>query len=324
MKKLVTLYSIVVLIFIALVAFFLVPNRTHPEEYSSSSQSTEAVPASSVPKPATILFVGDMMFDRYIRQVAERNGGDYIFSCEGVGSLLQSVDLVVGNLEGPVTKNDSKSVGTKEGDAGHFTFTFPTSTATLLFRHNIRMVNLGNNHMLNFSRDGLLETKRWLDADGVKYFGDPDSPEELRVATTTLSGVPIAFVNWSDWTSDKTDHTIAQVRKEKAKGQMVFVYTHWGDEYVPPPERVKILARSFIDAGAEMVVGSHPHIVQESETYKGKKIYYSLGNFIFDQYFEENVRNGLALRVAITPDAKTSVEEIPVRLEREGRTCLKK
>lgn len=92
---------------------------------------------------ATILFGGDMMFERSIRVAMEKKGGDYVFSC--IRDVLQSADLVVANLEGPITSHASKSVGSKVGGGGNYTFTFPTSTADLLFRHNIRIVNLGNN-----------------------------------------------------------------------------------------------------------------------------------------------------------------------------------
>jgi len=77
------------------------------------------------------------------------------------------------------------------------------------------------------------------------------------------------------------------------------VYTHWGVEYSPATDSEKKLAHEFIDAGAEIVIGSHPHVVQEHEVYKGKNIYYSLGNLIFDQYFSDAVDHGLTLQVPI-------------------------
>ena len=226
-------------------------------------------------------------------------------------------------MEGPITTHDSTSVGSTPGGENNFTFTFPTSTATLLKRHNISLVNLGNNHIMNFSREGLLQTKKWLDESGVGYFGDPDSPEADRVARPIINGIPFSFVNWSDWTSDKTDHTVQQVRKEAESGRVVVVYTHWGDEYVPPTPRMRQLAHSFVDADAAIVIGSHPHIVQEHEVYNGKDIYYSLGNFIFDQYFNEEVRNGLFLKIIFDKTGVVSIKEIPIYLERDRRTCLK-
>jgi poly-gamma-glutamate synthesis protein (capsule biosynthesis protein) len=270
---------------------------------------------------ATVLFGGDMMFDRAIRVAMRENGDDFVFSC--LPKSLINVDLFVANLEGPITSQTSVSEGSTPGGDNNFTFTFPTSTATLLKRHNITLVNLGNNHIMNFGREGLAETREWLERVGVAYFGDPEAIEEDRVARLTMNGIPFSFVNWSDWTSDKTDHTVAQVRKEAETGRVVVVYTHWGDEYVPPTPPMRQLAHSFVDAGAAIVIGSHPHIVQEHEVYNGKDIYYSLGNFVFDQYFSEEVREGLLVRVTFDKTGVVAVEEIPTYLERDRRTCLK-
>ena len=276
-------------------------------------------PFVSPPGPATIIFGGDMMFDRTIRTTMEEKGDDYVFSC--IAEFLKDADIVVANLEGPITSHASKSVDSEIGGEGNFNFTFPTTTAELLARHNIRLVNLGNNHIMNFGREGLFETKKWLEEADVRHFGDPDLPESERVERMEIRDIPISFVNWSDWTSDKTDHTVAQVRTEVQAGRLVFVYTHWGEEYVPPLPQMKQLARSFVDAGASIVIGSHPHIVQEHERYQGKDIYYSLGNFVFDQYWSEAVRRGLLLRVSFNPTDILSVEEIPIDNRTDRRTC---
>ena len=273
------------------------------------------------PPQATILFGGDMMFDRTVRAVINEKGGDFLFSC--IDDTLRGNDLVVANLEGPITSNASKSLGSSVSGEGNYTFTFPTSTAELLKRHHIDLVNIGNNHIMNFSRAGLLETKKWLEKASVGYFGDPDSLEGDKVARIDINGIPFSFVNWSDWTSDKTDHTVAQVRTEAGAGRAVVVYNHWGEEYQPATNKEKRLAHDFIDAGAAIVIGSHPHIVQEHELYKGKYIYYSLGNFIFDQYWNEEVRTGLLLQVVFNKTGVVSVKEIPIHLEQDRRTCPK-
>jgi len=272
------------------------------------------------PRPVHLLAVGDMLFDRSIREKGLSSNFEHTFSC--IKEELMRYDFVFGNLESPITNNPSVSQGTKPGSEHNYTFTSPPEAALALYTYNVRLVNLGNNHMLNFSREGLLRTKEYLDAAGVRYFGDPDSAEEERVARMDIRGVPLSFVNWSDWTSDKTDHTVAQVRKEAGAGRTVIVYTHWGEEYQPPLPRVRALARSFIDAGAEIVIGSHPHIIQEHEQYRGKWIYYSLGNFIFDQYWNEEVSTGLALDLSISTDG-IAVEERLATLSRDGRTCFK-
>lgn len=293
----------------------------YPEDLSYK-RVIETVRKPPPPPRVDILFGGDMMFDRHIREAMERNGDNIVFSCIGETLLDPELELVVANLEGPITDNPSMSQTAEFMTPEHFTFTFATTTAELLSRFNIKLVNLGNNHMLNFSRGGLLQTKQWLDAAGVAYFGDPDFPEAERVERMDINSIPFSFVNWSDWTSDKTDHTVQQVRKEKQSGRIVVVYTHWGEEYVEPPPRVKQLAHSFVDAGADIVIGSHPHIIQEHELYNGKFIYYSLGNMVFDQYWNEEVRTGLLLKITFDSKGVTNIEEIRTELQRDGRTCL--
>lgn len=268
---------------------------------------------------ATVIFGGDVMFDRSIRAVMNEKGGDYIFSC--IDPVLDTADMVVANLEGPITASSSRSIGSNPGDGNNYTFTFATSTAPLLYSHGIRIVSIGNNHIMNFGELGLAQTRRYLAEASVQYFGDPDAAESDRVLRTEINGIAFSFVNWSDWTPDDTDHVVAQVRAEAQAGRVVVVYAHWGEEYIPALPRVKALAHALVDVGASIVIGSHPHVVQEHEIYKGRNIYYSLGNFIFDQYWMPSVRSGLLLRVSFDKRGVTDVEEIPVELGRDRRTC---
>lgn len=283
-----------------------------------------------VSKNVDIIFGGDMMFDRSVRQMMEKEGGDFIFSC--IADRIQSVDLVVANLEGPITNTPSMSVGSVIGSPQNFTFTFPPETAPLLKRHNIGLVNLGNNHILNFGDDGVEQTKKYLDAAGVNYFGDPHALEEDRVARTTIKDVHFSFVNWSEWTpvrkpsasngAGELSSITEQIKKESDAGRVTVVYTHWGEEYVPATERQKRLAHAFVDAGADIVIGSHPHVVQEHELYKGTHIYYSLGNFVFDQFWEEAVHRGLLLDVEFNANGVLGVTEIPIDIGRDRRPCV--
>ena len=271
---------------------------------------------------ATVLFAGDMMFDRTIRTAIEEKGGDYIFSC--INDVLRDSDLVVANLEGPITSTSSVSVGSPVGGKNNYTFTFATSTAALLARHNIRLVNIGNNHIMNFSRWGLEETKRYLDEAGVGYFGDPG---RQTIVKARFSGLSLTFINYNEFnpstgSGQAASTTIAQIRAARESGGIPVVYTHWGIEYATTSSAYsRELAHRFIDAGAEIVIGSHPHVVEEHEMYRGKNIYYSLGNFIFDQYWNDDVRNGLLVRVEFSASGVQSVQEIPIRLEQDRRTC---
>lgn len=268
-------------------------------------------------KKAVILFGGDMMFDRSIRLAAQREGDDFILSC--IVDMLHDADIVVANLEGPITTHASVSIDSVVGSGENVTFTFPTSTATLLARHNIALVNVGNNHIMNFGAEGLEQTRKWLSGAGVESFGDPKSD---NVAHIEIDGIPFSFVSWSDWTGGSKGKIIGQVRAEAESGRIVIIYTHWGDEYVSASSNSRELAHSFIDVGAEIVIGSHPHVIQEHELYKGKHIYYSLGNFVFDQYFTEEVRTGLLLKIVFSKIGVDSIEEIKTHLERDRRTCL--
>ncbi len=298
--------------FLTLIAFFA--------SFGGAFANTAVYSADPfVPSPphARVLIGGDMMFDRSIRVASDAKGGDFILEC--LDPILEKADLVVANLEGPITSNASVSVGSRVNTANNFTFTFPTSTAPLLARHGIRMVNLGNNHIENFRTSGVLSTMAALDAAGVAHFGDPI---EQRIAYTTVNHVPLAFVNFNQFAVQSTGAlTVEQIRTAKAAGYHVVVYTHWGDEYVPANQYQKNLAHAFIDAGAEMVIGTHPHVIQEHEMYGGKHIYYSLGNLVFDQYWEDAVRRGLMLSVVFSRSGVVSVDEVETYLERDRRTC---
>ena len=280
-------------------------------------------PVLDIRPKATVIFGGDMMFDRTIRKAMEVRGEDSIFSC--IAGILHEADMVVANLEGPITEHPSMSLGSEIGSPENFTFTFPPSTAPFLARHNIRLVNLGNNHIQNFGWEGVRSTLEYLGIGGVGHFGDP---LEKRVAQIDIKRVQFTFINYNEFAPsgwrESASTTRALIRAARADGRVPIVYAHWGDEYsLEVPQRVREFAYSFIDAGAALVIGSHPHVVQEREEYAGTYIYYSLGNFVFDQYWNEAVRTGLLVRVSFTDNGVLSVEELPISLERDGRTCLK-
>jgi poly-gamma-glutamate synthesis protein (capsule biosynthesis protein) len=262
-----------------------------------------------------VLFGGDMLFDRYIRLVSERQGTDFVFSC--IDEVLAEVDVVIANLEGPITSFPSVSTGTVPGSDDNFVFTFPEGTAELLARYNIGIVNIGNNHIGNFGAGGIEQTKELLAGAGVEYIGDPPSH---AVVKRNVNGVPLAFISFTEF-GGSLEKAVSQVQSARTQGYIPIVYAHWGDEYVGVGKRVRAYAYTLVDAGAGLIVGSHPHVVHPSEVHKGTPIYYSLGNFIFDQYFSHDVRSGLLLKVSITQKGDMEFTEIPVYLESDGRTC---
>ncbi len=261
-----------------------------------------------------ILFVGDMSFDRYIRQISTNRGEDYPFSC--VDTLLQSADFVVGNLEGPITDHESISIGSTMGSPENYVFTSPTTTAEVLARHNVEVVNLGNNHIGDLGIDGIESTKNYLTEARVHYFGGIRGDELLY----RMKG--ISFVSFNQFGGQSSEKVASAIAAEKARGQLVIVYAHWGQEYSQSVADIHEIAKLFVQNGADAIFGSHPHVVIPRKIIDGVPIYYSLGNFIFDQYWNSEVTKGLAVLLEIT-DEIIQMREYQFTLEPDGRTCLR-
>jgi len=276
-------------------------------------------------KQIKILFVGDMMFDRYIREGVEEYGhGDYDFVLSQAKDRLDGYDLVVGNLEGPITEKNSVSVGTAMDEKENLKFTFDPAVAKALAANNIKLVDLGNNHILNQGEDGVAQTKKYLDAAGVQYFGDTGA-DKSSTLVENIGGTKIGFVNYNYSVAGSFEKAIADIKNLKTKSDFIVVCPHWGTEYKigDPGKEIRDEAYKFIDAGADMIIGTHPHVVQTSETYKGKKIYYSLGNFIFDQYFQKETKEGLGVEVTVNPDRSMEYNELEVEMTKRGQTEIK-
>ena len=256
--------------------------------------------------PATILAFGDMMLDRSIRLAIYANGPAHPF--EKVEPLLTGNDIVVANAEGPFTRNKSVTAGVHNGP---LTFTFDPATLPTLKQLGFTVFSQANNHSLNFGSAGLRQSERSIEAAGMQWFGDPSNIDGHDFATTT-HGQTIAFVGYNQFDAED-DATLAAdqariesaIRAEKQTGAFVIVYPHWGVEYAARATAGQTAAaHAFIDAGADLILGSHPHVIEPLEIYKGKLIFYSLGNFIFDQYQTGPTAQGLAVRISL---ASTSV-----------------
>ena len=271
-------------------------------------------------KPITLLFGGDVMLDRYIRTNMRRHGDDFIF--QPLAETLQQADAVIANLEGPITENASVSEASRIGEAKNYVFTFAPNSTALLKRKNISIVNLGNNHILNFKEDGVQQTKKFLAAADIESFGSPLAGDR-RVLIKSFGDLNVAFVNYNQFIYQGQEKAFEDIAEARTEADIVILYTHWGTEYVAATLAIKELAHQFITAGADVIIGSHPHVVQETEVYQGKTIYYSLGNFIFDQYFQKEVQRGILVRMTIEPlTKKLSFQDIPIALHVNGQTVI--
>jgi len=255
----------------------------------------------SAPKETKIIFVGDLMLDRYYRLLTAKNGVDWI--TEKTRSIFDGQDFVVANLEGPITDKKSVSAGTGWSNPSVLTFTFdPQKTIEFLKNNKINLANIGNNHILNFGQGGLAQTESILEKNSIGYFGDPYDDNKNYISQE-VNGMKIGFVNYNQFANRSTEKVAEQIKKLKTEDDFVIVYTHWGNEYqLKETEAQREKAHLFVDNGADLVIGSHPHVVEPLEIYKNKAIFYSLGNFVFDQFFSENTKNGLAVGVSLAED----------------------
>lgn len=292
-------------------------NKSHFVHSAAPDFSSSTGIVSSATGSISLLFVGDMFFDRYIRMKGRLHGEDYLFSC--ADPVFRKVDAVIGNLEGPITDEDSASEGTEIGSPENYQFTFPSTTAALLARHNIVAVDIGNNHIANFGNEGITATHKYLDAAHVGYFGGVVGNEP--VYRTEIKGVPLSFVSYNAFYGTTSDAVAEAVAIEKAKGRTVIVFAHWGEEYSTSTELLRGRADKFAASGASLIVGAHPHVVLPSEIVDGVPVYYSLGNFMFDQYWNDSVAHGVALEVLIARDGLL-LREHYADISRDGRTCV--
>jgi len=242
----------------------------------------------------TVLFTGDIMLDRGVEELMMKNSIYYPF--EKISNLLRGTDLVVGNLEGPIVK-DPKDFGPHSLE-----FNFSQEVLAALKYAKFNLFSLANNHILNRNQQGLTETKELLSQNDFYFMGDPiDCSAKDIYKTDDLVFIALNKTFPANCSDKQIADLVAKVRQENPNN-MLIVNLHWGNEYQTISSAAqKQLAHLIIDQGADLIIGHHPHVVQNVEEYNGKLIFYSLGNFIFDQYFKKEVQQGLAVGWEIYP-----------------------
>lgn len=270
-----------------------------------------------------IIVVGDIMLDRNVFNATKR-AGNFEHPFLKIAPELAKYDLRVANLEGPIT---TTAFNMKRAQA--MSFTFDPRFVSEIEKH-FDVVSLANNHTHNFQEKGLVSTKKYLNDAGVQYFGDPLNRPGYTGRIIEKNGFKIGLVGYHAFgTPEKIG--IATVEKEikkmKPVADYIIVVPHWGPEYKPMAHPSQVAAgHRFIDAGADVVVGGHPHVVQNVETYKGKKIFYSLGNFIFDQYFSKETMEGIMVAIELirNEDGKADAyfKTIPYKINNQSQPFL--
>ena len=249
----------------------------------------------------TLLFTGDIFLDRHIDGLSQKSELSYSYPFQGLKTLeRENYDAWVGNLECPVTDVQS----TKQEKEKYLKFSCKKEYLPELKKY-FDIVSLANNHTDNMGKKGVEETRKHLAEANIKYFGDPDSSQTKEVCKIVyIKKFPFAFCGFNGVYKLPTDKDI-EIVKRYSKHFVTFVMPHQGEEYkfVSNSYQKKVY-RKLIENGADVVMGSHPHVIEEVEDYKGKKIFYSLGNFIFDQSWAKT-REHMTVKTEINfPDYK--------------------
>lgn len=263
------------------------------------------------PNFVKLIFTGDIMLDRGVRSSVMKNfDGDYAKLFENLG-MLKDFDIVFANLEG--TASDKGRDG-----GGIYSFRMDPVVLSVLKNAGINVLSVANNHIGDWGREAYTDTLKRLKENEILYTGGGVHREEAETpAIIEKYGIKIGFLGFSDvgpaWMEtgeERAGQLLASnprfeeiVQNASKQVDYLIISFHFGDEYkLINNERQKNLAHKAIDAGAKIVIGHHPHVVQNTEVYKDGFIAYSLGNFIFDQSWSRPTMEGMLLEIKLKKD----------------------
>ena len=279
-----------------------------------------------LPATVTMIFVGDIMVahDEETGKLIE-HGVDPFEPC---ASLLKNADIAIGNLE---------CVVAEKGERVKKPYNFRADPRCIpLLKKHFTVFSVANNHSGDFGKAAFVEQCDRLDAARIPYFGGGRNKADAHKPwIIDRHGVRIALLGYCEvflksfqaednvpgvaW-SEHDDEVLADIRaaRKKYKADVVIPFMHWGIEDDPPSDREKSFARKMIDAGADVVVGAHPHVTQGAEYYKGHLIVYSLGNFLFNGFKDPDNLTGWALNLTVNKKGMVAWNTVVLRLDEHG------
>ena len=311
------------------------PAETDTSGTGTTESDTAEAGTSEAPfleDPLKIVVVGDINLGRGVKIWVEKQEKRYIYPFEEIVGIFNQNDVVFGNLEEPITASTKGLAGIDEG--GKYVLKNDPEAIEGIKYAGFNLLSLANNHILDYYEQGLFDTMKILDENGIAYAGAGRNLEEARkpavlekkglkigmLAYTDMAEVlykgnpPLRFLAGEDSSGvapTKKDYIMEDIAKYKDIFDILIVSLHWGVEYSYEPTENQIgLAHEIIDSGADMIIGHHTHRCQGVEIYKGKPIFYSLGNFLFDQnnplnqesfIFEMEIKNRKLTALSGTP-----------------------
>ncbi|MEC5308364.1 CapA family protein [Bacillus thuringiensis] len=285
-------------------------------------------PSNNINDKLTMTMVGDIMMGRNITNITNYYGSDYLFRYTYL--FFENSDYVSGNFENTVLL-DKKETYVKANKYIHLDTT--KQTVNTLKKMGFTMLNLANNHMMDFNSKGLQETLQVLQENKLNYVGAGNNLiDAKKINYQNINGIKIASLGFTDAiapgavaTTNKAgvlsmnpDNFVEQIREakdpKKGNADLVIVNVHWGEEYdTKVNQRQQSLAKALVDAGADIIIGHHPHVLQSFEIYKNSIIFYSLGNFIFDQGWTRT-KDSIIVQYHLHNDGRATVDIIPLQI----------
>ncbi len=283
--------------------------------------------------------IGDVMLGR---GVGGRLNGDYIYPFQKVRDTLQDADITFANLESTLSTRGEKLIG-----KGYWLRADPKAIKGIKYA-GIDILNIANNHILDFTDIAMMDTIGILDSNDIKHIGAGINLSDAQKPTIfEVEGVKIGFLGYSDFYQYgfgipgqkgyryfeakediagvaplKYELIEEDIKQLKEEVDLVIISLHWGiEESHHVPEAQRELAYKIIDAGADMILGHHPHQLQGIEIYNGKAIVYSMGNFIFDQNDKEN-NETMIVDVDFTDGKISRLEVFPLKIIGKTQTVF--
>ncbi|HHV28087.1 CapA family protein [Acetivibrio mesophilus] len=274
-------------------------------------------------EPVKIVFVGDILLARGVGEKIETNGYEYPY--DNIKRILKDSDITIGNLECAIS-----SRGTPALKKESLLFRAAPENAAALKEAGFDVLNLANNHTMDFGREGLMDTVDFINSAGIKTFGAGKNRETAgKPLYIKVKGTVVGFLGFSAFPSEgyfflEDQPDVAQVDIEslgeevktaKENCDVLIVSFHWGKEFdFYPVESQKSAAHIALDNGADIIIGHHPHVLQGVEIYNGKPIFYSLGNFVFDRQIPRGTDETVMLKVEIEKSKIGKIELVPLKI----------
>jgi poly-gamma-glutamate synthesis protein (capsule biosynthesis protein) len=270
-----------------------------------------------------VSLAGDLFLTRGMQDKIKEYGMDYPY--QKVRKVFLDSDISFANLECPLTKSNKSTIKSKK-----YIFKEDPLNAFAIKRAGINVLGIANNHTMDYGPQGLIDTMNALNDAGILYTGGGVSKEEAhKPIFINKSGIRIGFLSYSEFPPEgyfnfdhkpdvsflDNENLEIEIKEAKNKCDWLIVSFHWGREFVKTSSSSqKATAHQAIDSGADFVVGHHPHVLQEVEKYKGRLIFYSLGNLTFDKTEPEGVDKSVIISLKLTKHRINDYKMIPIEI----------